>query len=76
MTTKKTQTTQTTETKPAAAKPDWVVKTPHNSKLVRIGAAWNRPADGGICLRLSGDVLVTSDLYLFPNTPYEQTGAR
>ncbi|HWA91353.1 MAG TPA: hypothetical protein VG889_15055 [Rhizomicrobium sp.] len=61
--------------KRSSRQPGWIVKTPRNSKLERIGAAWDREKDGGICIRLVGDQLVTGDLYLFPNTPMEE-GAR
>ena len=74
MTNKKAQ-SQKSETE-AAKKPDWVVKTPLNSKLVRIGAAWDRESDGGICIRLSGKQVIEGDVYLFPNTPYAEAGAR
>lgn len=50
-------------------RPDWVVKAPRTrgktSGLIRIGVAWDRE-DGGICLRLTGNQLVTGDLYIYP----------
>jgi hypothetical protein len=63
------------EAKSEAKKPDWIVKTPRNSKLERIGAGWSRDEDGGVFVRLVGDQLVTGPLYLFPNTPMDE-GAR
>ncbi|MEQ8328102.1 MAG: hypothetical protein RIE84_11320 [Parvibaculum sp.] len=50
-------------------RPDWVVKAPRtrgkSPGLIRIGVAWDRE-DGGICLRLTGNQLVTGDLYIYP----------
>lgn len=64
-----------TQTKDASRengkKPDWVVKTPRstgrNSRLERVGVAWNRE-DGGICARLVGKQVIDGDLYLYPIT--------
>ena len=69
-------TTANTQTKDAGAtngqKPDWIAKAPksrgRNSRLERIGAAWNRE-DGGICIRLIGKQVVDGDIYLYPNEP-------
>lgn len=51
-------------------RPDWVVKTPRKkgqgSGLVRIGAAWDR-ADGGICIRLTGNQIISGDVYVYPS---------
>ena len=67
MTTQNTQ-TKKTETE-NGKKPDWVVKTPRgygrNSRLERVGVAWNRD-DGGICARLVGKQVVDGDIYLYP----------
>lgn len=64
--TDKTETPQTNETNA----PDWVVKTVkragRNSKLERIGVAWNRNKDGGICIRTAGTQIIANDIYLFP----------
>jgi len=50
-------------------KPDWVVKAPRgqarNSRLERIGVAWNRD-DTGLCVRLVGTQLIDGDIYLYP----------
>lgn len=50
--------------------PDWIVKTPkgfgRKAKLERIGVAWNREKDGGICIRTSGTQIISDDIYLFP----------
>ncbi len=55
-------------------KPDFVVKTPqvfgHKSRLVRIGAGWQRE-DGGICLRLVGKQIIEDDLYIYPTAKEE-----
>lgn len=49
--------------------PDWVVKAPRargkNSGLMRVGAAWDR-ADGGICVQLTGNQIISGDLYIYP----------
>lgn len=53
-------------------KPDWIVKSPNqrsrNTRLERVGAAWNRD-DGGVCIRLIGKQVVDTDIYLYPNQP-------
>ena len=58
---------QTNETTTA---PDWIVKTPkgygRKAKLERIGVAWNRDKDGGICIRTAGTQIIADDIYLFP----------
>lgn len=58
---------QNTET---ANAPDWIVKTPkgygRKTKLERIGVAWNREKDGGICIRTAGMQIIADDIYLFP----------
>lgn len=60
---------QSSQTENANA-PDWVVKTPkgygRKAKLERIGVAWNRANDGGICVRLAGTQIIAEDIYLFP----------
>ena len=57
----------------AANAPDWIAKAVkqigRKEKLERVGAAWNREEDGGICLRLHGTQIVTEDIYLYPNEP-------
>lgn len=57
----------------SANAPDWIAKTAkqigRRQKLERIGAAWNREEDGGICLRLHGTQIISEDIYLFPNEP-------
>lgn len=67
--------TSQTETSNA---PDWVVKTPKDygrkAKLERIGVAWNRDSDGGICIRTAGTQIIADDIYLFPMTT-EQSDA-
>lgn len=59
---------QTTE---RSNQPDWIVKRPkgigRKTRLERIGAAWNRSEDGGICIRLHGTQIVSEDIYLFEN---------
>jgi len=49
--------------------PDWIVKTSkgqgRNARFERIGAAWNRTDDGGICIRLCGTQIVSEDIYVF-----------
>ena len=54
-------------------RPDWIAKCPRQigkkERLDRIGAAWNREEDDGICLRLHGKQIVTSDIYLYPYQP-------
>lgn len=51
-------------------RPDWVVKVPRQkgkgTGLVRIGAAWDR-ADGGICIRLTGNQIISGDVYVYPS---------
>ena len=53
-------------------RPDWIAKTPRGvgqqSKLERIGVAWNRE-DGGIGIRLVGKQVVEDDIYLYLNDP-------
>ena len=65
----KTSTEKTTERANSGHRPDWVVKVPRTqgkkSGLVRIGAAWDRE-DGGICLRLTGNQIVSGDIYIYP----------
>jgi len=60
--------TYQTETQNA---PDWVVKAPkgygRNSKLERIGVAWNRDKDEGICIRIAGTQIIADDIYLVPS---------
>ncbi|WP_424830900.1 hypothetical protein [Ruegeria sp.] len=55
--------------------PDWVVKTPkgfgQKAKLERIGVAWNRANDGGICIRTVGTQIIENDVYLFPVQNFE-----
>lgn len=64
-----THETQPNQTDTANA-PDWIVKTPkgygRNAKLERIGVAWNRDKDGGICIRPAGTQIIAEDIYLFP----------
>ena len=65
----KTSTEKATERANSGRRPDWVVKVPRTrgkkSGLVRIGAAWDRE-DGGICLRLTGNQIVSGDIYVYP----------
>ena len=65
----KTVNEKTTERTNSGRRPDWVVKVPRTqgkkSGLVRIGAAWDRE-DGGICLRLTGNQIVSGDVYVYP----------
>ncbi len=68
-----TETRQTSQHSPEANNdPDWIVKTPkgygRKARLERIGVAWNRAKDGGICIRTSGTQIITDDIYLFPIT--------
>ena len=66
-------TTNTNQTRNAAQdtdnQPHFVAKIAkgagRNSRLERIGVAWNRE-DGGIGIRLSGTQIVGSDIYLYP----------
>ncbi len=66
-----TNETQTSQTENQNA-PDWIVKTPkgygRKAKLERIGVAWNRKKDGGICIRTAGTQIIADDIYLFPVT--------
>ncbi|MEL7106269.1 MAG: hypothetical protein AAGM21_10140 [Pseudomonadota bacterium] len=69
---------QTPQTEASNA-PDWVVKTPkgydRKAKLERIGVAWNRDKDGGICIRTYGTQIIAEDIYLFPIDPEGQVGS-
>ena len=59
--------------------PDWIVKTPkgygRKAKLERIGVAWNRDKDGGICIRTSGTQIIADNIYLFPVMTKEPSDA-
>lgn len=65
--------TKRTNKNSSANAPDWIAKAAkqvgRKERLERVGAAWNRPEDGGICLRLHGTQIVTEDIYLYPNDP-------
>lgn len=68
--TKSTNEVATAEKGTGGRSPDWVVKAPktggQSSGLERIGVAWDR-ADGGICVRLTGQQIVSGDLYIYPS---------
>ena len=58
------------QTETGGNRPDWIAKSPRQigrkERLERVGAAWNRAEDDGICLRLHGTQIVTEDIYLYP----------